>query len=59
MQALAETDLSERARARAQQIAREADVRKVAPRDFFMGDDWVYHVAIGEGRIETPADTGF
>jgi len=35
LQALAEGDLSERARGRANQIARDADVRKVAPRDFF------------------------
>jgi hypothetical protein len=35
LQALAEGDLSERARSRAQQIARDADLRKVAPRDFF------------------------
>jgi Protein of unknown function (DUF2924) len=35
LQALAEGDLSERARGRAQAIAREADLRIVAPRDFF------------------------
>jgi hypothetical protein len=35
LQALAEGDLSERARARAQQIARDADLRKIAPRGFF------------------------
>jgi hypothetical protein len=35
LQALAEGDLSERARGRAQQIARDADLRAVAPRDFF------------------------
>ena len=34
LQALAEGDLSERARVRAQQIARDADLRTVAPRDF-------------------------
>src|ERR1022692_2576439 len=34
LQALAEGDLSERARARAHQIAQDADLRKVAPRDF-------------------------
>jgi Protein of unknown function (DUF2924) len=34
LQALAEGDLSERARERAQQIAQDADLRKVAPRDF-------------------------
>jgi Protein of unknown function (DUF2924) len=35
LQALAEGDLSERARGRAHQIARDADLRAVAPRDFF------------------------
>src|ERR1019366_7553488 len=34
LQALAEGDLSERARGRAQQIAQDADLRKIAPRDF-------------------------
>jgi hypothetical protein len=34
LQALAEGDLSERARERAHQIAEDADLRKVAPRDF-------------------------
>jgi hypothetical protein len=34
LQALAEGDLSERARERAQQIAQDANLRKVAPRDF-------------------------
>ena len=36
LQALAEGDLSERARGRAQEIARDADLRTVAPRDFFI-----------------------
>jgi Protein of unknown function (DUF2924) len=35
LQALAEGDLSERARGRAKDIAQDADLRKVAPRDFF------------------------
>src|ERR1039458_1799883 len=35
LQALAEGDLSERARRRAQEIACDADLRKIAPRDFF------------------------
>ena len=35
LQALAEGDLTERARQRAQQIACDADLRVVAPRDFF------------------------
>ena len=34
LQALAEGDLTERARARANEIAQDADLRKVAPRDF-------------------------
>jgi len=43
LQALAEGDLSERARGRACDIAQDADLRKVAPRDFF---------TVGEERIE-------
>src|SRR5580700_7111888 len=35
LQALAEEDLTERARGRAQQIAQDAALRMVAPRDFF------------------------
>jgi Protein of unknown function (DUF2924) len=35
LQALAEGDLSERARRRANQIARDADLRMIAPPDFF------------------------
>jgi hypothetical protein len=35
LQALAEGDLTERARDRAREIAQDADLRKVAPRDFF------------------------
>src|SRR6266849_9285727 len=35
LQALAEGDLSERARGRAHQIAQDADLRTIAPRDFF------------------------
>jgi hypothetical protein len=38
LQALAEGDLSERARGRAHKIARDADLRKVAPRDFLSID---------------------
>ena len=34
LQALAEGDLSQRARSRALEIARDADLRTVAPRDF-------------------------
>ena len=35
LQALAEGDLSERARGRAREIVRDADLRKIAPPDFF------------------------
>jgi hypothetical protein len=38
LQALAEGDLSERARDRAQEIARDADLRTIAPADFFTVD---------------------
>jgi hypothetical protein len=36
LQTLAEGDLTERARDRAREIAQDADLRKVAPRDFFL-----------------------
>ena len=38
LQALAEGDLSERVRRRAQEIAHDADLRIIAPRDFFTVD---------------------
>ncbi len=44
LQALAEGDLSERARGRAHQIAQDADLRMVAPRDFF---------TVGGERVQT------
>jgi Protein of unknown function (DUF2924) len=44
LQALAEGDLSDRARGRALQIARDADLRQVAPRDFF---------TVGGERVQT------
>jgi hypothetical protein len=44
LQALAEGDLTERARARANEIVQDADLRKVAPRDFF---------SIGGETVET------
>jgi hypothetical protein len=48
LQALAEGDLTQRARQRASQIARDADLRTIAPRDFF---------SVGSARVETaPAD---
>ncbi len=49
LQALAEGDLTERARQRAQQIARDADLRIVAPRDFFTVDGAPVRTARGEG----------
>ena len=48
LQALAEGDLSERARRRANAIAQDADLRRIAPRDFF---------TVGGERVETtPGD---
>ena len=48
LQALAEGDLSQRARGRALQIAQDADLRTVAPRDFF---------TVGGERVQTtPGD---
>jgi hypothetical protein len=44
LQALAEGDLSQRARERAHQIAQDADLRTIAPRDFF---------SVGGERVET------
>ena len=49
LQALAEGDLSERARERAQQIAQDADLRTVAPRDFF---------TVGGERVQTTRGNG-
>ena len=39
LQALADRDLSERARTRAQEIAQDENLRTVAPRDFFTVED--------------------
>jgi len=47
LQALAEGDLSERARARAQQIAQDGDLRINAPRGFF---------TVGGERVQTTGD---
>ena len=47
LQALAEGDLSERARGRAQEIAQDADLRKVAPRDFLI---------VGGERVQTTGE---
>ena len=47
LQALAEGDLSQRARARAHQIAQDGDLRINAPRDFF---------TVGGERVQTTGD---
>jgi Protein of unknown function (DUF2924) len=47
LQALAEGDLSERARKRANEIAQDSDLRVIAPRDFF---------TVGGERIQTTGD---
>src|ERR1700730_16198255 len=47
LQALAEGDLSERARGRAHQIAQDGDLRINAPRDFF---------TVGQERVQTTGD---
>lgn len=49
LQALAEGDLSERARGRAQEIAQDAGLRMVAPRDFF---------TVGGERVQTTRADG-
>ena len=51
LQALAEGDLSERARRRAQEIACDADLRKVAPREFFtLGGEQVQTTRVDRNR---------
>jgi len=55
LQALAEGDLTERARERASQLARDADLRIVAPRDFFTVEGEPVRTTRGEGRGR-PAD---
>jgi hypothetical protein len=52
LQALAEGDLSERARGRAHEIAKDADLRKVAPRDFFAGGGERIRTTRGDNRRE-------
>ena len=47
LQAVAEGDLSERARGRAHQIAQDSDLRINAPRDFF---------TVGHERVQTTGD---
>ncbi len=55
LQALAEGDLSERARERASQLARDADLRMVAPRGFFTVEGEAVRTTRGEGN-RRPAD---
>jgi Protein of unknown function (DUF2924) len=56
LQALAEGDLTERAVRRAQQIARDADLREVAPRDFLRVDGEPVQTT-PSGRNGRPADS--
>jgi hypothetical protein len=55
LQALAEGDLTERARERASQIARDADLRMVAPRGFFLVEGEPVRTTRGAGN-RRPAD---
>jgi len=55
LQALAEGDLTERARERACQLARDADLRMVAPRDFFLVEGEPVRTTRGAGN-RRPAD---
>src|ERR1700680_1774915 len=51
LQALAEGDLSERARGRAHQIAQDSDLRVIAPRGFFtVGHEHVQKTGDGNRR---------
>lgn len=50
LQALAEGDLTERARTRAKEIAQDADLRKVAPRDFFSVEGKPVQTTPGDGN---------
>ena len=49
LQALAEGDLPERARERAREIARDADLRIIAPKDFFTVAGMPVRIARGGG----------
>ena len=49
LQALAEGDLTERARTRAKEIAQDADLRKVAPEDFFRLEGKSIQTTRGDG----------
>ena len=55
LQALAEGDLTERARERARQLARDADLRMVAPRGFFTVEGEAVRTTRGDGN-RRPAD---
>ena len=62
LQALAEGDLSERARTRAQQIAQDGDLRINAPRDFFnVGGERIHTTGGPEcaGTRSPPAAAGY
>lgn len=50
LQALAEGDLSERARGRAHQIARDADLRTIAPSGFFAAGGLPIETTRGDGN---------
>jgi Protein of unknown function (DUF2924) len=54
LQALAEGDLTERARERAQQIARDADLRMVAPAGFFRAGGEPVRTAPGDRSRRQP-----
>jgi hypothetical protein len=56
LQALAEGDLTERARQRALQIARDADLRMIAPSQFLTAGGEPVRTAPGEGR-RRPVDS--
>jgi hypothetical protein len=51
LQVLAEGDLTERARERAHQIARDADLRIIAPHNFFQVEGAPVHTAPTEGLL--------
>src|ERR1700679_773876 len=54
LQALAEGDLSERAHRRAREIAQDADLRIVAPRDFFLVEGERVQIAPGPRNRREP-----
>ena len=54
LQALEEGDLTDRARQRAEEIARDADLRVIAPRDFLNGDGTTVEPAPRESAPRDP-----